>query len=60
MIDHFYCLLLKFIVIVKEELISKELNKELLFLAKKVKEYSSNIDQTKAAGFVPLHEHIGY
>jgi hypothetical protein len=46
-------------VVVMENLIPKDVAKDLLDVIKTFQNYSSNVDQSKAQGFEPLYEDIG-
>ncbi len=43
----------------QEDLVPEDLAKELQKLIYEMKEYPSNVDQTKATGFIPKYEHVG-
>jgi hypothetical protein len=46
-------------VYVEDELLTKELRGQLMDQVRTLKTFMSNVDQAKATGFVPTHEHIG-
>lgn len=46
-------------VYVIPDLIPKDIGNELLFLMKEFGNFPSNVDQSRAQGFQPLHEDIG-